>query len=148
MRIRPSVILEQDGKVLLLRYNRNGHDVYTLPGGNIDAGELMKEALKRELWEEIQVDIQVDDLLILAEGKIGAKQEECILHSVFAGKIVKGSPTINPKETTALEICWLSVEELQTVNLYPNTAEAIMKCLSKEAVHHPIFLSPIEQPWF
>jgi ADP-ribose pyrophosphatase YjhB (NUDIX family) len=142
------VILEQDGKVLLLRYNRSGHDVYTLPGGNIDAGELMKDALKRELWEEIQVDIQVNELLIIAEGKIDPKRQECILHSVFGGKIVKGSPTINPEETTALEICWLSAEELQTVNLYPNTAEAILKCLNKEAVHYPIFLSPIEQPWF
>lgn len=148
MRIRPSVILEEGGKILLLRYNRNGHDVYTLPGGNVDAGELMQEALKRELWEEVEVEIEVDELLIIAEGKIGAKQQESVLHSIYSAKILKGLPKINPEQTTALEICWLTIEELQKVNLYPNTAAVIRKCLSAETTHFPVYLSSIEQPWF
>ena len=45
-------IVVKGDKVLLLSLNRNAHSRYSLPGGGIDDGENLKQAVKREVFEE------------------------------------------------------------------------------------------------
>ncbi|GAB2936899.1 NUDIX domain-containing protein [Micromonospora polyrhachis] len=54
----------EDGKILSTR--SYGKDAYYIPGGKREAGESDHEALKREIQEELCVDL-VDDTIELAE---------------------------------------------------------------------------------
>jgi len=54
------LLIVQDRK-LLLAYSKNKQCFY-LPGGKIDAGESAKEALCREIAEELNVHLQKEDL--------------------------------------------------------------------------------------
>lgn len=45
------IVIKGD-KVLLLSLNRNERSRYSLPGGGIDEGENLKQAVKREVFEE------------------------------------------------------------------------------------------------
>ncbi len=45
------VLIDEDGSVLLLRVGK--HDYHKLPGGGIDEGESIEDALARELMEEV-----------------------------------------------------------------------------------------------
>ena len=49
-----------DGKVILLKNERNEWD---LPGGKIGRGEAVETALKREMKEELGIDVKVEELL-------------------------------------------------------------------------------------
>jgi len=51
-RIRVSAILRWRGRVLLLRHEKPGSQVWLLPGGGVRSGESLIDALQRELWEE------------------------------------------------------------------------------------------------
>lgn len=67
-------VLERDGRVLLAGNRRRiaGADVLTwdLPGGQVEPGELLSEALRRELREELAIDIAGrQEFLFFQEGE-------------------------------------------------------------------------------
>ena len=51
-----AVITDADGKVLLLKANYGSHD-YGLPGGALEPGETIHDALQRECLEELGLSI-------------------------------------------------------------------------------------------
>jgi 8-oxo-dGTP diphosphatase len=59
-RIRVSAVLRWEGRILLCRHEKSGRGEYwLLPGGGVNSGESLVDALRRELAEEVAVG---DDL--------------------------------------------------------------------------------------
>ena len=60
--LRPAVygIVMNSGKLLLLRMRHTGK--YHLPGGGVDLGESLEEALPREISEEAGIDVNIKQL--------------------------------------------------------------------------------------
>src|SRR5436189_5903255 len=54
-RIRVSAILRWEGRVLLCRHEKSGREYWLLPGGGVNGGESLVQALRRELEEEVGV---------------------------------------------------------------------------------------------
>jgi ADP-ribose pyrophosphatase YjhB (NUDIX family) len=55
-RIRVSALLRWEGRILLCRHEKAGRGEYwLLPGGGVNGGESLVEALRRELEEEVGV---------------------------------------------------------------------------------------------
>ena len=52
-RIRVSAILRWHGSILLCRHEKPGKEYWLLPGGGVNSGESLADALRRELAEEI-----------------------------------------------------------------------------------------------
>ncbi len=147
MIVRPSIIILQDDKILLLKYNYSGHDVYGLPGGNPNAAETLEEALVRELKEELDLTVRVDRLVLVGE-VIGAEKKEAALHCVFTGQSVAGIPEINPAHTTALGCEWKDINEIDALNMYPNIGKYIKNLtLQKSPLTNP-YIGQIDQKWF
>ena len=61
-----ALIVNEEGKILLVRSHK-WFDKYTLPGGHIEVGETMVEAVKREVKEEVGLDIEVGHMLLMQE---------------------------------------------------------------------------------
>lgn len=61
-----ALIVNKEGKILLAKSHK-WFDKYTLPGGHIEVGETMKEALKREVKEEVGLDVEVSEFLTMQE---------------------------------------------------------------------------------
>lgn len=60
------LIVNNEGKILLAKSHK-WFDKYTLPGGHIEVGETMREAVAREVKEEVGLDIEVEELLLMQE---------------------------------------------------------------------------------
>ena len=90
-RIRVSAILSWRGRVLLCRHEKPGKEYWLLPGGGVNSGESIVDALQRELAEEIGIDEDVP-----VEGPVAivdsiAPQRSLagkhVVHIIFAGDL-------------------------------------------------------------
>lgn len=144
MNVRPAICIVENDKLLTMRYRYGTTEVYNLPGGNLEFGEKMTECLARELQEELQVEVEIGEMLCLADVFIEEKQKQT-LHTIFQGKITQGVPSLNPEETSALGIHWLPIKELTNIHLYPAIGAELLKAI-QNALPNP-FLGRVIQPW-
>ncbi len=139
MRIRPSALIIQEQQLLTLKYTYPGGVIYALPGGNLEFGENLKDALERELQEELGIEAAISDLHTIAEVLFEGKNT---IHIVFHCSGFKGDIVLNPSETTAEAYEWLALEELHKYTLYPNIGFNIT------ASQPQTFLGLVEQPHY
>lgn len=70
-------VLEKSGELLIVANRRRiaGRDTITwdLPGGGVETGETLCEALVREMREEVALDVEVKELLFVSEGERRAR---------------------------------------------------------------------------
>jgi len=91
-RIRVSALLRWQDRVLLCRHEKAGRGEYwLLPGGGVNAGESLTDALHRELNEEVGIDDEIP-----VEGPIAlidsispqrAFATKHVVHIIFAGDL-------------------------------------------------------------
>ena len=57
-----AVLFEKNNIILAKRSNnlKNFPNLFEFPGGKIEEGETQKEALKRELFEELEINVNID----------------------------------------------------------------------------------------
>lgn len=58
-RVGARAVIEHEGKVLLLRAEEPGRRYYFLPGGHVQHGERLQEAVLREVKEETGLDVEI-----------------------------------------------------------------------------------------
>ncbi|GAB3180012.1 NUDIX domain-containing protein [Telluribacter humicola] len=144
MRVRPAALIIANDALLTMQYRYGNTDVYMLPGGNPDPGEDLKEALQRELREELGVEVQVGEMVLCGE-VIDWGGKEDTLHCVFEVLDVAGKPRLNPEHTTAGAIAWVPVSELQTQIMYPQVGSKLQAYL--EGTLPSAHIGRIEQPF-
>jgi ADP-ribose pyrophosphatase YjhB (NUDIX family) len=60
-----AVILDEDKHILLVKSTYNRFHPWGLPGGSLEYGEQPAEAVIREVWEEIHLNVCVEKLLLI-----------------------------------------------------------------------------------
>jgi 8-oxo-dGTP pyrophosphatase MutT (NUDIX family) len=144
MKVRPAALLVREGCILTLYYRYSQSDLYGLPGGNPDPGETLEEALRRELHEELGIEVQVGPLLFC--GEVALPGREDVLHCVFEAWLPEAqSPVVNPAHTSALEYRWLPTAEAPDKLLYPNLGRVLHDYL--HGTRGTGYVGRIEQPF-
>ena len=95
-------------------------DWWEFPGGKMEEGETPEEALKREIWEELETDIVVEQLVDTVEWDYPQFHLTmlCYLCHVESGHLVL-------KEHEAAR--WLGRDELESVDWLPADRDLIRK---------------------
>lgn len=65
-RISARAIIFIDGKLVLIRRVRHGREYWVIPGGGVEEGETVEDAVRREAKEEIGIDVRVGDFVMEA----------------------------------------------------------------------------------
>ena len=90
-RIRVSAILRWKGRVLLCRHEKGGKEYWLLPGGGVNSGESLVDALHRELAEEIGIDdeLPVEGPVAIVDSiaPVQSFAPKHVVHIIFAGDL-------------------------------------------------------------
>ncbi|HPD81990.1 MAG TPA: NUDIX hydrolase [Candidatus Pacearchaeota archaeon] len=114
----PVIIMNSQGEILLGKRSKNVltyPDTWGLPGGLLEYGEKIEDAAKREVKEELGIEINI----IKRSKNIyeNIPNKECKFHSIdvpFYGKLVNG--TLKPKDETK-EVKWFKPSEIKNMKL-------------------------------
>jgi TDG/mug DNA glycosylase family protein len=113
-----AAVVDERGRILLLRYGDEYGDWWITPGGGRERGETDDQTLRRELEEEIGlVDFEPGPLLWELRGwTIQEENFGSFLARVFLVRVDGFEP---PHLTEAQELRWFSADELATVRTRP-----------------------------
>jgi mutator protein MutT len=96
LRLAGCIILDGNGGVLLLHRHTPKRTQWEIPGGKIDEGESVVQAVVREIREEVGVEITI-------VRQLGAKEfseDDFTMHYTwFLGEVTKGTPHIGEPDT-------------------------------------------------
>jgi 8-oxo-dGTP diphosphatase len=120
-------VLIKESKVLLGK--ANGYTNTFLPGGHIEFGESAKDALLRELEEEMGIIPEVSKFLGLVEHK-WEKQGvlHCEINQVFEVQCDKLDSYIPPvSRESHIQFFWCEADKLEANNLQPYPLRDLLK---------------------
>jgi len=109
--------IERDGAVLLTRRPEGVHQAgrWEFPGGKIEPGESLSDAIRREAQEELGVSVAVGDEMAVTRF---AYPERAVELHVLRCRLIEGEPA--PRQ--AEELCWAPVRTLSQIDFPPANA--------------------------
>lgn len=123
--LRAVAIVIRNDRILVMRHSKELY--YYTPGGALKLHETARRALKRELEEELGLNVEPEQLLWVTESfSTEAETKECF-HQVTFYYLVNAA--VFPEwyaendfecaDRTEGKLCWKALTEMQTLNFHP-----------------------------
>jgi 8-oxo-dGTP diphosphatase len=147
-RIRVSAILRWEDRILLCRHEKGEKEHWLLPGGGVNSGESLVDALHRELLEEVGIkdELPVEGPVAIVDSiapqrSFAAKH---VVHIIFAGDLGDRSlETVSSKDAAVRGHRLFGVGDLDEVVLHP----PIQRFLARWRPGDPVvYLGPLWVP--
>jgi 8-oxo-dGTP diphosphatase len=126
-----SAAIVRDGKVLIVRRARPpAHGLYTLPGGGVEVGETLVEAVAREVREETALEIEPVALAGYREAVVRDAEGRVERHFVilpFASRWIAGEPVLNAELSEAM---WLEPAGIAGLETTAGLAEIVASAMA------------------
>ncbi len=122
------VLLVERGKEPLLGY-------WSLPGGVVEIGERLEDALVREVFEETGLHVATDAIATVFERIMPDAAGACEYHYVlidFFCTIQSGE--LRPGDDSS-NVAWFSIDALPAVRMTEGTREVINTCCARPGTH-------------
>lgn len=126
-RVRAVAVLVKNDEVLLI-HRRNTKEYYVFPGGGVEEGESVEQAVLRELKEETSITAEI--IKLLRHTNDAETENYVYLCQYIAGepkldenspekqKMLKGVEYYNP--------VWIKVQNLENLLVYPLEAQNLL----------------------
>ena len=123
-----AAVIERDGAFLVTRRLENVHlaGMWEFPGGKLDPGETHVEALKRELLEELDVEIDVGELLL--QTSHAYRELQVVLF--FYACALRGTPL----PLLGQDMRWVDRRQLSELG-FPEADAELIRLLTSSAAH-------------
>lgn len=132
LRIRVAAIIIREGKILLVAHKKNNNIYWLLPGGGVHFGESLKEALKREVMEELGISVSVHDL-ILVNDSIDDLVRKHIVNVCFSCTYQEGEYQLG-RERRLYNYGFFSKDEIPDMTIFPPFNNELVKVLDGEEI--------------
>jgi len=112
-----AVVPDGNRVLLVRRAYEPGQGLWSVPGGLVEVGETVEEAVKREVEEETGVAVSVDRLIAVLDNIIRDEDGKVRFHYVLIDYLAHpvGGEARPSKET--LDVRWVNLEDLKNLQL-------------------------------
>jgi ADP-ribose pyrophosphatase YjhB (NUDIX family) len=123
-RIRVSLLLRWQGRVLLCRQEKPGKEYWLLPGGGVEPGETLEESLHRELGEELGLwdSVQLEGPIAVAESIAPDWRpgDRHVVHVIFGADLSNRSlEDVEIQDPVIHGARLFSIEEIEEIVVHP-----------------------------
>ncbi len=125
--VSAAIIKKETGEILICQRGAGGlcEYLWEFPGGKLEPGESAEECLVRECWEELGIEIKIQELFAQTTY---AYPEIKIAFSFFRAGIVDGEPTADVHKS----IQWVLPDELELYEFCPADIAIIEKLIGNQ----------------
>jgi 8-oxo-dGTP diphosphatase len=117
-------ILERDGRYLAIRRApqliKGGS--WCFPGGHVEPGENARQAVRRELQEELGVDVVVTE-------RLGSIRVDAGRYVLVVWRVTSNAQSFHPNENEIAEWRWLTPSELRSIKPGLPSNERVLELL-------------------
>jgi 8-oxo-dGTP diphosphatase len=138
--IRVAGLLVHEGRILMVEQGHGEERYWLLPGGGVQFGETLADAVRREFAEEISLRVGVNKLLAIVESisPDPVAYAKHVVHLVFEVS-APHEVTPEPKDVKVLQAAFLDEMQLQSVDVRPPITEFLSGCV-RELPSSPQYL--------
>jgi ADP-ribose pyrophosphatase YjhB (NUDIX family) len=124
--LRVAALAAAAGKLLLVNHEKRGESYWVLPGGRVEFGETLAEALAREMREELSVEADIRELVLVRDFIEGKRH---VVEHVF--RVECASRDFRAKPDDVLRGArWTPLAELDGIDLRPAIADTYRRLAS------------------
>lgn len=128
-----AAVIRKKGKILLAERRREDSESFVsgweFPGGKVESGETLEQALLREIYEELGIQIRILRQL----DSVDIPEKPGFELTAFAAELVPGCLKLKAHR----QICWVKPEHLPEFDLLPADRELLKKLLEKSSFYQP-----------
>lgn len=121
---RVSVVVLDQGKILLVKHRKGARQYWVLPGGRLEYGETFTECAVREVKEETGLDVHVEKIIFLSEA-IAPDRSRHIVNVYLTARVTGGKMEVGDEPVLAA-VDFLCLSELEKLTLYPPVSRHIL----------------------
>jgi 8-oxo-dGTP diphosphatase len=126
-----SIIIEDDRVVLVKRAHPPIQGQWSIPGGVLEVGELVREAAIREAREETGLIVEPGELLGVFDRVLRDAEKRVQYHYVLIDFLCRPVGGEFLAASDAAEVRWFARQELPALSLAEDTQEVIKKGFAK-----------------
>ncbi len=124
-------VVVRGGRVLLARRGKPPlYGRWTIPGGTVELGETLEEAVVREMGEETGLQVEPVELLTVFD-KIDREGERVAYHYVIVDYLCRWRSGEARAASDALEVAWASASDLAHYDLPATALEVVRDALER-----------------
>lgn len=144
MKARAAVILIQNEKIVLIERHRSDRHYFVFPGGKIDPGETPAITAKREIMEELGLEVKIGPMV--AEVWYQGTPQYYFLADRIGGQFGHGtgSEMNSPldSEKGSYHPIWLRIDDLPKYKVLPKlVADFVWKSHHSKWPEHPLIMT-------
>jgi 8-oxo-dGTP diphosphatase len=124
------VVVKRGREVLLVRrLNEPSRGRWSLPGGAVELGETLREAARREVWEECGLQVEPGEVLAVVDNIVRDEAGHIRFHYVLIDLLAEYAGGELAAASDISDARWVREEELQELDVTEKARELVWEVL-------------------